>query len=124
MGLLQGCSAGFWAQNPEQWNLSPYSPDDLFNTVFGVDVFAAEATLLQVINLEADGPSPQVEQLSRQAVAALLNATDPRVNYPLTEAEVIEQYQNAINSGDLAEIVALTDLLDTFNNLGCPIPAN
>ncbi|WNF35723.1 hypothetical protein RJD24_14850 [Bacillaceae bacterium IKA-2] len=124
MGLLQGCSPGFWAQHPQQWNLTPYSPDDIFNTVFGVVVFSADATLLQVINLDAEGPSPQVRQLSRQAVAALLNASDPRVNYPLTEAEVIAQYQNAINSGDLAVIVALSELFDSFNNLGCPIPAN
>ena len=124
MGLLQGCSAGFWSRNLNAWNITTYSPKDLFNIVFDVDVFDNNVTLLEVIRLNAVGPSPQVEQLSRQAVAAILNATDPRVLYPLTEAEVKSIYHNAITDGTIPVITKASEFFDRLNNLGCPIPAN
>ncbi len=55
--------------------------------------------------------------LMRQAVAALLNAENSDVDYPLTSAQVIDMVNDAVASGDAA-IESLKDTLDGFNNLG------
>lgn len=57
------------------------------------------------------------EILARAAVAALLNAATPSVNYPLSVSQVISQVTNAFNSGSRDTIIALAGILDTYNNL-------
>ncbi len=61
--------------------------------------------------------------LLRAAVAALLNAADPLISYPLSTSQVIAQVNTAIASGDRSTILALASTLDADNNLGCPINA-
>ena len=53
----------------------------------------------------------------RQAVAALLNAENSGVDYPLTTEQVIAMVNDAVASGD-PTIESLKDTLDGFNNLG------
>jgi hypothetical protein len=113
---LQGCTPGYWKNHPGAWAGTGFSTGDDFDTTFGVNVFNPNLTLLQAAFLEDGG----IKALARHAVAALLNAADPNVNYPLTTAEVITAVQNAVAAGGGA-IEALKNQLDTFNRLGCPL---
>jgi len=61
------------------------------------------------------------DALARHAVAALLNAAHPEVNYPMTQAEIINAVQNAITSGG-AE--SLKNTLEGYNQLGGGIDAH
>jgi hypothetical protein len=59
--------------------------------------------------------------LLRQAVAAVLNAR-AGIGYPLTVQQVINEVNTALASCDRDTILAEASRLDTFNNLGCPLP--
>jgi hypothetical protein len=59
--------------------------------------------------------------LLRAAVASLLNAAHPDVNFPSTIAEVIADVNAALASGDRSTMLALAGALDADNNLGCPL---
>jgi hypothetical protein len=59
--------------------------------------------------------------LLRAGAAALLNAADSSVNYPLSSAQVVSQVNAALASGDRQTIVDLTVQLDADNNLPCPL---
>ena len=54
----------------------------------------------------------------RHAVAALLNAASPGVNYFYSEAEVIALVQDAFNTGDYE---TSKNLLEAQNEPGCPL---
>ena len=56
--------------------------------------------------------------LGRHAVAALLNAASPDVDYAYTEAEVIAAVQNAYATGDFNRV---KNDLEYQNELGCPL---
>jgi hypothetical protein len=43
------------------------------------------------------------------------------VNYPLTSAEVVAMVNTALASGDRDTILDAAELLDSYNNLGCPL---
>jgi len=57
-------------------------------------------------------------RLAREAVAALLNAAHPGVDYSLTVAEVMDKVQEAIGRGDYG---TAKDELEAYNNLGSPL---
>ncbi len=109
----QGCTPGYWKNHPESWADAGYAPTDDFDTVFGVNAFTPDITLMQAAWLGGGG----ARKLARHAVAALLNASDSEVNYPLTAAEVISSVQNAFNTQTYEP---LATNLDSDNNLGCP----
>jgi hypothetical protein len=121
----EGCTPGFWMQPQHLDAWVGYSPDQTLGSVFtltGDFAGLADVTLLEALSLEG-GPTTvdAAEILLRQAVAALLNAASPDVDYPLTEAEIIAAVNAALASGDRATILALAEELDTFNNLFCPL---
>jgi hypothetical protein len=120
----EGCTPGFWKQPQHLDAWVTYSPDQTLESVFDVpDAFGLDSvTLLAALSFEG-GPTTAdaAEVLLRQAVAALLNAASPEVDYPLTEAEIIAQVNAALASGDRDTILALAEELDTFNNLFCPL---
>ena len=118
MANREGCSQGFWKteQHLDNWPPTGYNPNDIFNTVFDRNVFDPALTLFQVLNPET--PVNLLKQLSLQAVAALLNAAHPDINYPLTTAQVISKFQAAFDSGDYEPT---KDLFDAYNNLFCPL---
>ncbi len=132
---LQGCTLGYWKNHLDRW--SCYSPSTLYGTIFGdgvagSDVGASDGisaemellTLEQALNLGGGS----VNNLARQSVAALLNAcsnvstvpTRDRVNYPLTEAQVITRVNAAFRTGGTAPGTEAT-YLDNLNNAGCPL---
>ncbi len=59
--------------------------------------------------------------LGRMSVAALLNAANTTVDFPITSAQVISQTKAALLSGNKNEIESLKDQLDKWVNLGCPL---
>ena len=85
---------------------------------FGLD----NATLLAALSFEG-GPTitDASEVLLRQAVAALLNAAHPDVDYALTTDEIIARVNAALASNNRGTILALAAELDRLNNQGCPL---
>jgi hypothetical protein len=102
----QGCTPGFWRNHLSQWAATGYSPNDDFDTVFGVNFFSPDITLHQAVILGGGG----VNRVARHGVAALLSAAHPDVAYPYTVAQVIALVQ-ALNG----------DALEQANELGCPL---
>lgn len=99
----EGCSHGYWKQSQhfDSWN--NHQPGDDFKTTFGLgplDIISlstggSNPTLLEALQSGGGGINP----LARESVGALLNA-NAGINYPLTEAEVIAQFQDAFALGN------------------------
>jgi hypothetical protein len=113
---LSGCTPGYWRQEQhfDSWAPTGYEPSDDFETVFGVDASFTPDTLLDAVWLGGGGEFA----LARHAVAALLNAAHPTVNYAYSVAEVIAGVQAAYTSGNFGPF---KDALDAANNAGCPL---
>lgn len=73
----QGCTPGYWKQPQhfDSWEATSYSPDDIFFDVFGVG--PTDLTLLGALQLRGG----HLNAFMRHAVAALLNAAHPDIDY-------------------------------------------
>jgi hypothetical protein len=125
---FEGCTPGYWKNHTgltppwvDSWAATAYSPGQTVGSVFnpGASSPYNDNTLLEALNF---GGGPGVnggkQILLRAAVAALLNAAHPDVNYPMTEAEVIAAVDAALASNDRNTMLALATQLDEQNNLG------
>jgi hypothetical protein len=117
----EGCTPGFWKnlkQHEVFWT-DPFDPGDLVSSVFSATLgtAAGNQTLIQALENGGGG----VDALLRQAVAAVLNAASPAIDYPLSVDEIVDAVNDAISSGDADAIEELKDELDAANNLGCPL---
>jgi|GEM_PF-2580620 len=110
----EGCSHGFWKNHRKAWAPTGYKTSDDFDATFNCDAFDPDVTLRQALWLRGGG----LKALAREAVAALLNAAHPDVNYPSTVAEVIEKVQDAIESG---EYDVTQKELEAYNTLEGPL---
>jgi len=109
----EGCTPGYWKNHLQSWP-APYTPGTTLGSVFtGLPSGYASLTFQQALNLGGGG----LNALLRHAVSALLNASSPEVDYPLSAAEVISLTNAAIASGNYE---ATKDLFDQYNNLGAP----
>jgi hypothetical protein len=121
----EGCTPGFWKNNADkkeasQWT-DPFDPTDLVSSVFSAAPSSvASLTLLEGLSLGGGG----VNALTRQAIAAVLSAAHPDIDYPLSVSEIVTAVNAAYLSGDADVIEDLKNELDTFNNLGCDISQN
>lgn len=116
----EGLTPGFWKQpqHLEYWAPTGYSPSQTLGSVF-TGVPAANNTLLQALSYQGNNTITGAKQnLLRAGVAALLNASHPDVNYPLTTAEVIAQVNAGLASSDRGFVLSIKDQLDEYNNLG------
>ena len=137
----QGCSPGFWKNHPDVEKFWEYLPGQNLDPVFAVPpTLVANVTLLQALSrlarqaastgtlLQAlsfpGGPGARggAQILLRAAVAALLNAASPVVEYPLSQSDVISQVNTALATGNRETMLLLASQLDGLNNLGCPLP--
>jgi hypothetical protein len=111
-GAIQACSPGYWKTHtgPGKWP-SPYSPDELFVTAFGVDAFPGQS-LHDVLATGGGG----LTALGRQIVNALLDSVELS-NYPLTTALVISDFKSAFASGNYD---ALTKQIEGYGD-NCPL---
>jgi hypothetical protein len=112
----EGCTPGYWKNHPDSWGPTGYSPTDVFDQIFNVSAFGSK-TLEEVLRTGGGG----LIALGRSAVAALLSAAHPDVDYDLTEAQVLTLVHDAIVSGDADKIERLKNYLDELNNAGCPL---
>lgn len=109
----EGCTPGYWRQphHFDNWT-APYAPDTPFASVFD-DAFPGE-TLLDAVWLRGGG----LNALGRHAVAALLNAASPDVDYGMTTDDVISAFNAAFASGDYE---AQKDAFEGLNESGCDL---
>jgi hypothetical protein len=106
----EGLTPGFWKQPHHLQYWVNHAPADDYETTFGVDA-SFEKTLLGALKQGGGGE----KALGRHAVAGLLNAAHPDVDYLFTEAEVIQIVQDAYATGDFE---AAKKLLEDQNELG------
>jgi hypothetical protein len=122
---FEGCTPGFWKNSPGSW--VGYSPDQLVGSVFSLPngVLSAQLgddTLMEALSYPGgDNLVGAAQILLRAAVASLLNAAHPDVDFPRTEAEIIADVNAALATKDRATILALASALDADNNLGCDL---
>jgi hypothetical protein len=116
----EGCTPGYWKNHLGSWAATGYSTGQSLTGVFGGN--ALSGSLLDALNFGGgSGVDGAKRNLLRAAVAALLNAAHPGVDYTRTTAAVISSVTTALNSGDRATMLGLASALDLDNNLGCPI---
>jgi hypothetical protein len=113
---FQGCTPGYWRQEHhfDSWVPTGYAPADDFNSVFGVTATFNPHTLLDAVWLGGGGENA----LARHAVAALLNAAHPDINYYYSVSQILAGVQAAYASGDFEPFKSA---LDFANNAGCPL---
>ena len=121
----EGCTPGYWKNHTDSWAGTGFSPGQTTGSVFAAaSAFSslASQTLLQSLQ-GGGGPGTLggARILLRAAVAALLNASHPDVEYTRTPSEVISDVDAALASNDRATMLALAAELDEDNNLGCPL---
>jgi hypothetical protein len=120
----EGCTPGFWKNHPARWAATGFSQGQTLESVFNVpDAFGVDnATLLAALSFSG-GPAlaDAARLLLHHAVAALLNASHPGVDYPRTAASIISDVNAALASGSRSTMLALKNALDRDNNSGCPL---
>jgi hypothetical protein len=95
-GGFGGLTPGYWKQPQHADDWSGYQLSANYGVVFGVTPSFGDKTLLQTL-MQGGGDEAA---LGRHAVAGLLNAANPNINYAYTEAEVIAIVQKAYETGD------------------------
>lgn len=109
----EGLTPGYWKQPQHLFAWQVYNTTDSFDSVFGVSVFPSSLTLLGALGQGGGG----VNALGRQAVAALLNAANTSIDYPLFSSQIIQMVHDAIVSGNANTIQSVKDLLESYNTL-------
>ena len=118
----QGCSHGYWKNHTASW--VTLNSGDSVNSVFeNADLHGlGNATLLEALNFGGGSTlAGAAQNLLRQAVAAVLNAYSPSVDFERTVAEIVFDVNSALASGNRTTILSLAAALDGDNNLGCPL---
>jgi hypothetical protein len=121
----QGCTPGYWKNHPDSWNAAGYRTNQRVDSVFGAASAypsLGSASLLDALSFNGgSGVEAGARTLLRAAVAALLDAAHPNVNYPRQPAGVIADVNAALASGNRDTMLSLASELDADNNLGCPL---
>jgi len=121
----EGCTPGYWKNHSESWGPSGYTTDQTVASVFADASGFPNLASTSLIDALGFGGGPDAEGaamiLLRAAVAALLNAAHPDVNYPTSAADVISMVNSALASGDRDTMLALATSLDNDNNSGCTL---
>ncbi len=120
----EGCTPGYWKNHPSSWAATGYSASQTLESVFNVpDAYGLDnVTLLAALSLNG-GPAvaDAARLLLHHAVAALLNASHPGVDYPRTVESIIANTNTALASNSRTTMLALKTAFDRDNNRGCPI---
>lgn len=112
-----GCTPGYWKQDHHFGNWTGYTPDQSYNSVFGVSLFGAGTTLLDALST---GGGKEF-RFGRHSTAALLNSSRLGLNlYGMTTAQVISAVQTAVAQGPEA-MDALASRFAGMNERGCPL---
>jgi hypothetical protein len=119
----EGCTPGYWKTHPESWGPTGYTTGMSVGSVFSnASGDLASTSLLDALSLSG-GPTiaDAKNLLVHHAVAALLNASHPGVDYAFSAADVIAWTNAMLMSSDRSAILGLKSLFDTENNRGCPL---
>lgn len=122
----EGCTPGYWKQAHHQpWTGTGFTPSQNLSSVFTIpgslSSFASWSLDLALEGGGGAGLSGAAQILFRAAVAALLNAAHPDVDYPLSVSSITSQVNAALASGNRSTILNLAADLDSKNNLGCTL---
>ncbi|OQB46351.1 MAG: hypothetical protein BWY00_01625 [Firmicutes bacterium ADurb.Bin153] len=116
---FEGLTPGYWKNHPRSW--VGFNTTDLVGDVFDIpDELSelADDTLMQALNY---GGGRDVigaaRNLLRIAVAAVLNAAHPNINYPMAMSDIIEDVNEALASLNRTVMGRLQATLDRYNNL-------
>jgi hypothetical protein len=136
----EGCTPGYWKKNPKdqdgdgcpEWP-GGYHCSDYVYEVFSLPVcfddlnFDGDTdTLMDALKFHGGfGYLGKARNLLRHAVAALLNAAHPCINYAIgCPQEVIDLVHDTLMTYDICELKSVKNMLDEFNNAGCPCNAH
>lgn len=124
-GDLEGCTPGYWKNHLGSWAVTGFSTGQSVASVFAAASAypqVAGASLVQALSFYGgSGVDGAARTLLRAAVAAVLDAAHPGVDYPYTAAQVIADVDAALASGERDVMLPLASRLDSANNLGCPL---
>ncbi|MES2719002.1 MAG: SdrD B-like domain-containing protein [Pseudomonadota bacterium] len=117
----EGLTPGFWKNHSSYgpaplsgWPETGLSPDASYESIFGVNVPNTNPTLLQALGMGGG----EMDALLRHSTAALLNASNPYVDYAYTRAQIITMVQSAFSTG---KYNATKDLFAAQNELGADL---
>ena len=116
-----GCTPGYWKNHPEDW--VGYTPGQTLGSVFSnVPASVAGTSLMDAMSFSG-GPSllDKKKLLLHHAVAALLNAAHPDVDYAFTTTQVITWTSDMLLNTDKDAVLGLKNLFDSENNRGCTV---
>jgi len=124
--VLTGCSADVWNGLPANvWILAGMRPEQRVRDMFRETApygAAGEATLRSALRFRSGlDLLGAVKALARAGTAALLNAGHPKVEYPLTQTQVITKVDTALRGRDISAILAAARELDAANAVDCPL---
>jgi hypothetical protein len=129
----EGLTPGFWKNRGIRigaWAEAGYETSNTLGTFFDIPAAGINDNPRRPVNpgdslLDAlrykggKGDSGMAQNLLRAAVAALLNAGHPDVNYPLSTQQVKDLVNDALDDPlDREEMEDAKDILDANNNLG------
>ncbi len=121
----QGCTPGYWKNHTGSWPPTGYSPGQKAETVFSEAAAFPSLASKSLLETLQGGGGPGAEGgariLLRAAVAAVLNASHPGVNYQFAANQVTSRVNSALASGDRAAMISQGEVLDRANNAGCPL---
>jgi hypothetical protein len=139
--VFQGCAPNFWKQQSHFgcWP-APYTPNTVVSTVFTIPgcltgctygrgknaVNIVDLSFIRALGLgNARGARADLcaraGYLLKEGVAALLNAQNSTISFPLTTAQIIADVNAALASCDPQVIRDLGDQLEAFNSTRCPL---
>ena len=125
-GEYSGLTPGFWKNHTDLW--VDYTPGQFVGDVFDIPAELsdlADDTLLEALAYKGGKDAiGMARNLLRQAVAALLNASHPLVNYPTTVTDIITDTNDALATLDRDAMEVLKDQFDMWNNLEGGIDAH
>ena len=115
-----GCSHGYWKNHTSSWPTG-FTTNTMIGEVFSIGTSytgIADKTLAQGLDFGGGRTlSDKARLLFKQAVAALLNAAHPEVNYEIVTAqEIIDLVNDALATNDAAAILALEARLEALNH--------
>lgn len=130
----EGCTPGYWKNHEGFWSFKSLRYVDVFFGGLGylgggdaallAEVYAVIGDLTLDDALSVRGNRFKYEALLRHSAAAMLSASHPEVDYPLSPQDVVASVRNAWTSwlnDDLGAVDATKTELDNFNNLGCDL---
>lgn len=114
----EGLTPGYW-KNHDPWPEN-YTKTMPLHWIFSnaTQYFPETDTLLDALKYQGGNDEQgMAEILLRAAVAAVLNARHPCINYPILEPVIIDEVNKALGSHDRDTMETLKNILDEFNNL-------